>query len=324
MRRPAAVSGTYGQRREYMTSTRRKFTATNAFPASQGMITLDRVMPLGGATDTAGVFSRNPYKWIKFSKAWYDPALHQDPSVTGLSKLTVPDSKAFPKTILYLTDYLPLNNSAAEVILQEFIRNLTNVFDMTVKNINFTQTILNANASGALKFDPAYDATLVINAYTQWNVVGKTLVSTWRSLFSNRFPPIDIGRRNDFRELEQDDYGYRASDYATALAKKREAVDWYESKFQYSTPQSCSESVMLYDIGPGGKPSFREKELNNSPAASYLAVLPKGTLITGANICPIFGCADFTVPIGQVPYFSNVTFREEMVPVTVSMVVKRG
>jgi hypothetical protein len=30
------------------------------------------------------------------------------------------------------------------------------------------------------------------------------------------------------------------------------------------------------------------------------------------------------VPIGQVPYFSNITFREEMVPVTIDMVVKRG
>lgn len=46
--------------------------------------------------------------------------------------------------------------------------------------------------------------------------------------------------------------------------------------------------------------------------------------MTGAGICPIYGCADFTVPIGQVPYFSNVTFHEEMVPVTINMVVKRG
>lgn len=81
---------------------------------------------------------------------------------------------------------------------------------------------------------------------------------------------------------------------------------------------------MLYDIGTGGLPSFRERELNESPEASYLAVLPKGTSITGANICPIFGCADFTIPIGQVPYRSNVTFHEEMVPVTINMVVKRG
>jgi hypothetical protein len=41
-------------------------------------------------------------------------------------------------------------------------------------------------------------------------------------------------------------------------------------------------------------------------------------------VCPIYGCADFTVPIGMVPYSSNVTFHEEMVPVTINMVVKRG
>ena len=81
---------------------------------------------------------------------------------------------------------------------------------------------------------------------------------------------------------------------------------------------------MLYDIGTGGKPSFREQDLNNNPNASFLARLPRGAAITGANICPLYGCADFTVPIGQVPYFSPVTLHEELVPVTVSMVVKRG
>ncbi|QDS77168.1 hypothetical protein FKW77_001756 [Venturia effusa] len=306
MRRPAAVSGTYGQR------------------PSQGMMNLDNVIPLGGATDTAGVFSRNPYKWVKFSKAWYDPALHQDTSVTGLSELSVPDTNAFPKTILYLTDYLPLNNSAAEAILQHFIGNLTTVFNMTLQKIDFTQAIVKANASGALNFDQAYDATSIINTHTQWTVIGKPLVTKWRSLFDNRFPPIDYARRIDFRNLEINDIGYRDTDYATALSSKREAVDWYEANFQYSTNDSCSESVMLYDIGTGGKPSFREPYLNNSPAATYLAVLPAGALISGANICPIFGCADFTVPIGQVEYYSNVTFRTEMMPVTISLVVKRG
>lgn len=64
--------------------------------------------------------------------------------------------------------------------------------------------------------------------------------------------------------------------------------------------------------------------MNESPDASYLGVLPKGAAISVANICPIFGCADFTIPIGQVPYFSNITFREEMMPVTINMAVKRG
>jgi hypothetical protein len=47
-------------------------------------------------------------------------------------------------------------------------------------------------------------------------------------------------------------------------------------------------------------------------------------LTPGVNFCSTAGCADFTVPIGQVPYFSNVTRVEEMVPVTLSLVMRRG
>ncbi|RMY50710.1 hypothetical protein D0864_14520, partial [Hortaea werneckii] len=67
MRRPAAVSGTYGNR------------------PSQGLMSLEQVLPLGGATDTAGVFSRDPHRWAYFAKHWYIPSLHQSTNVTGLS-----------------------------------------------------------------------------------------------------------------------------------------------------------------------------------------------------------------------------------------------
>jgi hypothetical protein len=101
------------------------------------------------------------------------------------------------------------------------------------------------------------------------NIIGQPLVRTWRALFANRFPPIDSARRSTFRELEQNDTGYRASDYANVLPGQKAAVDWYETNLQYSTSESCSESLMLYDIGSGGKPSFREQSLNQSPAASF-------------------------------------------------------
>lgn len=279
-------------------------------------------MPLGAATDTAGVFSRDPYKWIKFSKAWYSPDLYQDASITGLSPLEVPDNNAFPKTILYLNDYLPLNNSAAEPILQEFIGNMARIFDMTVKEINFTATVQNWTDPVASNFTRLIGSTSVINTWSAWTVVGKPLITAWKALFDGRFPPIDPARRPGwiaFNETRTNQIAYDA-----ALVTKNTGVEWYERELQYSTPESCSESIMLYDIGTGGKPSYREREMNESPDASYLAVLPKTAKISGANICPIFGCADFTVPIGQVPYFSNVTFHEEMVPVTINLVVKRG
>ncbi len=38
----------------------------------------------------------------------------------------------------------------------------------------------------------------------------------------------------------------------------------------------------------------------------------------------IANSADYTIPIGQVSYQSNVTFHTEFMPVTINMVVKRG
>jgi hypothetical protein len=285
-------------------------------------MSLERVIPLGAATDTAGVFSRDPYKWVKFAKNWYIPPLHQDISITGLSPLVVPDSDAFPKTILYPTDYLPLNNSAAEPILEAFIANMTRIFGMNVKKINFTATVQNWTDPVASNFTTLSASTGVINSWTAWTVVGKPLLTAWARLFDGRFPPIDPARRPGWRNFNESITNQVV--YDAALVTKNRGVEWYEANLQYSTPESCSESVLLYDIGTGGLPSFREQSLNDSPAASYLAVKPPGAAITGANICPIFGCADFTIPIGQVPYRSNVTFHEEMVPVTIDMVVKRG
>ncbi|KAH7116710.1 amidase family protein [Dendryphion nanum] len=304
MRRPAAVAGVYGQR------------------PSQGLISLEGVLPLGAATDTAGVFSRNPYKWIKFSKAWYTSKLYQPPSITGLSALVVPDNELYPKRILYPTDYLPLNNSAAEPILQAFIGNMSRIFNMTVEEFNFTATVQNWTDPIASNFTRLSAATGVINTWSAWTVIGRPLVTTWKRLFDGRFPPIDPARRPGWSTFNES--RTNQTTYDAALVTKNVGVEWYEQNLQFSTAESCSESIMLYDIGTGGLPSFRERELNESPEASYLAVIPKTARISGANICPIFGCADFTVPIGQVPYRSNITFLEEMVPVTVNLVVKRG
>ncbi|KAI1214284.1 amidase family protein [Annulohypoxylon truncatum] len=304
MRRPAAVSGTYGNR------------------PSQGMMTLEGVMPLGAATDTAGVFSRNVKDWVRFAKNWYIPELCQDSSITGLSPLVVPNSYSFPKRILYLTDYLPLKNPAAEEILQEFIRNMTAVFGMTVEDFNLTAVVGNTTDE-VPKYDALNNATQIIDTITQYQEVGKPLLATWSSLYDGRFPPIDPARRPYWKSY--DESVYNDTLYNQSLATKRAAVDWFETNILYSTPESCSESIMLWDIGTGGLPSYREESLNSNPnTTAFLAVTPPTAGISGASLCPIYGCVDMTIPIGQVPYASNVTFVEEMVPVTVSVIAKRG
>ncbi|GAB7366597.1 hypothetical protein MBLNU230_g8582t1 [Neophaeotheca triangularis] len=305
MRRPAAVSGTYGQR------------------PSQGMISLERVVPLGAATDTAGVFARDPYKWIKFSKAWYTPELYQSPETTGLRPLSVPDTNDFPTTIIYPTDYFPMANPAAEEILQTFIGHLERIFGMTTIELNFTATVQNISDPLINNFTTlTSESTSIINRYTQYTEVAEPLISAWAERYDGRFPPIDPARRGWWRTYNET--GTNASTYAAALERKNRAVEWWEREIQPTTPESCSSSLFLTDIGTGGLPSYREESLNETPDASFLAVTPERAGISEASLSPIYGGADFTVPIGQVPYFSNVTFVEEMWPVSVNLMVRRG
>jgi len=100
------------------------------------MITSDRGIPFGGATRTAGVFSRDPYKWAYFAKHWYTPSLHQSSKIMGVSTLSVLKANALPKTILYPTDYVPLTNLFGRVIAR-----MTSPSGLTVKHFNFTATV---------------------------------------------------------------------------------------------------------------------------------------------------------------------------------------
>jgi hypothetical protein len=337
VRRPASVSGIYGNR------------------PSQGMITLERVQPLGAAQDTAGVFARDPYAFAYFARHWYTAELHQDTSLTGLETLTVPGGDVpLPSTVYYTPDYLPSRNPAADALVQEFYNNLTNLLGMTKETLNLTSLILEAQSPGSsssgtnittpgLEFVPVglvnvsawNNATSLLNTYTQWVEVAEPLISAWSSLYGGRFPPIDPARRPGWVARQRENT--TLADYDAALAVKRTFSEWFNGEFlgqgfesidepDATTAEECGASALwIYDIGTGGLPSYRERELiEGNSFATYLNYTPPAVLTSGVNFCSTAGCADFTVPIGQVPYFSNVTRVEEMVTVTLSLVMRRG
>ncbi|KAK1658884.1 amidase signature domain-containing protein [Colletotrichum godetiae] len=292
MRQPAAFSGTFGNR------------------PSQGLMILDGVMPISYGADTGGVFARDPQDWVKFAKLWYDPSLHQDSSLNGLPELVVPDSLAFPKRILYPTDHLPLQNTAAETVLQSFLAQVNKAMNLTVSKVNITEAVETVTGRD---LDSILADLNTIWTYTQLKVVATPL----NAHYSPDFPSLDRPFRIAFRNFALDVEGH-----TEALDRRRQDSDAWHREVLFNTTESCSESVMIYDIGTGGLPSFREAELNESPGAA----LPQGTGTRGAGsaLASYFGSADFTIPIGQVPYYSNITYREEMMPVTINMVARRG
>ncbi|OGM41183.1 hypothetical protein ABOM_009550 [Aspergillus bombycis] len=303
IRLPAAVAGVYGQR------------------PSQGMMSLDFALPVSHPSDTAGVFSRDPKKWAQFAKAWYTTTMQQPSNMTGLPPYDVPDTDQFPTRLVYLSDFLPLNQAATAPIWQSFISNLTHMFNMTVETINFT-AVAQSTSEPAISTILEAKTMDTIWTWDQWRLIGEPLLSTWGNMFEGRFPPLDPTHRDQWQGFLANPV--REEDFQRALEARAKAVAWFEKSILFSTTDSCSESLLVYDIGPGGFPSYREDALNKLPNTTYVYEKSAGAAILGASICPIFGCADYTVPIGEVAYKSAVTLKTEMMPVTINLVVKRG
>ncbi|GIC84287.1 amidase family protein [Aspergillus udagawae] len=310
MRRPASVSGTFGNR------------------PSQGMISLEGAVPLNAGEDTVGVFSRDPVEWAEFAKAWYTPSLHEDPSINGLPSLSVPDTTAFPKRILYPVEYLPLANPAAQAILDGFLHGMTRVFNMRIERTNFTATASNASifpevhGDALVNWNLLYEAAATLQLWTQSTKVYGPLISTWATRNEGRFPPVDAQWREAW--IRYDVSHITQAIYEQALRTKAAAFNWFQDEVLYQTSDSCSEAVMICDGGTGGLPSFREQDLNNSPNASFMNVFPEHADISCSGICTLFGCVDFTIPLGQVDYYSPVTMVTEQWPVTINIIARRG
>ncbi|KAK1979555.1 amidase [Colletotrichum cereale] len=292
VRQPAAFSGTYGNR------------------PSQGMILMENIVTNAYNTDTAGVIARDPTKWATFVKAWYDPSLHEKPSLNGLPALSLPDDRTFPKRILYPVDHLPLQNPAAETILQKFLVDASATLGATIENFNLGATI--ENVAGRPLPEILSDLAVL------WT--HDLIKETAQPLLAKHapvLPPLDEPYRQIFHSLTVKDELYKAA----MTNRTCDAAAWH-GKVLFSTEESCSEAILVYDIGTGGLPSFRERDLNNSPGAA----LPADPTGPGAAsmVSSYFGDVDYTVPIGQVSYFSNVTYQVEIMPVTVNIVAKRG
>ncbi|PYI00175.1 amidase family protein [Aspergillus ellipticus CBS 707.79] len=300
VRRPAAVSGIFGNR------------------PSQGLMNTDGVMPISFSTDTLGILCRDPHKWAHFARHWYTPALYQNESMTHLPPLSSEESSGrFPTRLLYTVDYLPLPNPQAEGILQSFIHRLQTEFNMTVHEFNFKKSIEATGVTGVANETQLLSQLKVLWTYNQLQNFSKPFLQEYAAQFDGEYPPMDAAHRTYFREA-----GPTAQQHADALKLRRTASDIWQNRVFGNSNTTCSESILLYDIGSGGIPSFREYSLNETPGAAFLA--QAGTNGTGGNICAFFGCVDVTVPIGQVPYYSNTTFQVEYVPVAVSMVARRG
>merc|ERR1711939_649464 len=166
-----------------------------------------------------------------------------------------------PSKVLYPVDYLPMASPAAEEVLQELLGKLNATFGTETVQFNFSQTTLEAD--NAISNITQVGSIIGAGALDQWVDYGRDVVANYRAENDGRFPPLNPStRRSWMSEYEADTQEATVEERAAADAVQASLGQWFGEELLGLSPESCSESIMIYDIGTRGLPSYREQTLN--------------------------------------------------------------
>lgn len=296
VRKPAALVGSYGMRPTWK---------------SMG---LEGVIPLATEMDSAGFFARDPELFYQISKLWFDDApVEVNRSFSSL-----------PTRLVYPVDYFPLNNSAAQAIFDSFISTLKEEFGMELVPVNFTETLNDKVSDARITNITAFQlSSNRLAEYVSYNQVGAPLTEAWNSAFPGAgSPPLDPNPRNAFLRSES----LTEEDYDEAVTIKNTFRDFWLENMLRPDNETCSDGIMILDMGTGGLPSYREQALNSMPGATSLSYTAPGSgpLIPSNYLASMSGSPQICIPFGQVSYESYISRQEEMLPVNVDLMAAPG
>ena len=274
---------------------------------------LTGVIPLSTEMDTAGFFARDPKLFYKISALWYED-----------SPVPVNNSfSSFPTRLVYPLDYFPLGNPAAQSLFEDFMSTLEQEFGMVRTPFNFSETLNTSVTNPRITNLTAFQlSSNRLAEYVSYNEVGKPLAEAWEEAFPGAgYPPFDPNPRGAF----QRSMNLTEEDYQVAVDIKNEFREFFLANVLRPDNQTCSDGIMILDMGTGGLPSYREQALNSRPGATSLTITtPSGPVIPSNYLASTSGCPQIGIPIGQVAYNSYISLQEEMVPINIDLVAAPG
>ncbi|KAI0628977.1 amidase signature enzyme [Trametes polyzona] len=288
MRGPAGANGVFGNR------------------PSHNAVSLDDVMPLSPELDTAGIFSRDAKLWAAAGHWWYQ-------NFTSFTR--------FPKKIIFPTDFFGgsfTENPPAEgtigATFNTFISKLEKFLNTTRTEVRFSDLW---NATKPANVSAPTLQALLSTTYAdlitldQIALVADPFISDFGAANGGRVPFIDpapLARWNYGRALP---VGRKEE----AVANKTVFMDWFASEvIKAGDPETCADAIFLYPQSAGGT-NYRNQYIS-APSA------PLG--FSSGRIAVHAGTPDMVVPIGEAPFNSTITGKEEFLPVTLSFVTAKG
>ena len=214
---------------------------------SHGLVSLDNVMPLSPALDTAGFLTRDPAIWHAAAKAMY---------LTNISS----DYPTLPKKIL-TTGFPTVANSEANTILIDFLAKLQKFLGASAPEAIVPANIWAANppaeANGqslAALMNLAYPALI---SQQQWRLLTVPFYRDFAAKFNGKRPFVDPS------PLIRWAYGQTslpADAEETAIKNATIFKNWWEEKVMLPSKDSCSESLLVYVSSAAGT-SYRNRYL---------------------------------------------------------------
>lgn len=296
-------------------------------------------MPVSSNLDTVGVFARNSKVLRQVSSLVVDPR-HSSSILSnnaGLSlqerriKILYPvkDVSADPKAALkWFADpqcgHQEVPNTAAADHMERFVTGLELLLDTKRIPFDFAELWRRTHPADLPEnIDEAFDLTYRDNVYYQSaRSVVDPFVSAWKDNFKVREPTSTEEAPEPYIPpaiKARMKYGHEVTDaqYEAANRTRDGFNQWVQDVLFRHFAQDGEKSLLILPR-TWGLPDYRfDDDTPEGPVFRWSGFQPPN--ISGFSDCP-----DFTVPVGEVPYRSKVTCRQEWLPCSVGILTEPG
>ncbi|KAL2845505.1 amidase signature domain-containing protein [Aspergillus pseudoustus] len=282
IRNPSQVNGCFGNR------------------PSWNLVSLDGVMPMSPALDTAGFLTRDASLLKTASEVLYAGA--------GLESYT-----KYPTSIKTI-DFPESASTEADAIVLDFLSKLTSFLGANVSTLDY-DALWESSKPDTVSANETLNTLLnltypILITKQQYPMIGEPLIADYGTANNGRRPfinPVPLSRWTWGT-------GYPDSQLDAELEKKDIFTAWWNSTVQVADPETCSDSLILY-VGAAASPNYRN---------TYRSVpgIPSG--FGTSRIGNLASVPDIVVPIGEAAYNSTITLQQEYLPVAIDFIAPHG
>ncbi|KAI9742011.1 MAG: hypothetical protein M1834_000400 [Cirrosporium novae-zelandiae] len=267
---------------------------------STGTISMNATTPTTPQLDIAGAFARDAKSLSYFAKAWYGQNRY----------LTYP---SFPKKLLVASNNtiggFPASQNSSQAIYSSFITKVQKFLGAEKEYFNILDLW---DQTSSMEKDLYSYTHLKIAWYQQYHTLALPFYAAYAAAIPNSPKPYV----NPKSRLQAWSLGsnWTSTDFDAALTQKATFATWWHSNAQHADNKSCSDSIMVYPMQIG-VPAYRDE---------YFEITAVNGAFAYNRISILAEAPDFVVPIGQVAYFSELSETVEWLPVSVSIVARKG